>query len=212
MRQYSGKVMTQIRQNIHDYFDADALANLFFKKVFNPKTAQGFGLDIWGRIVARSRFLKIEADTENFGFTEGNANDDWYPFDDGVFYDRGGATKNFRLDDEVYRLLIMMKAYTNISRTTIPSINNVLSQIFADKGKVYVVDLGNMSIRIVFDFMPTAWERAVIESDVIPHPAGVMVEYQYLNADNNFGFEGSGFQPFNTKPFYSESTQTIEDE
>ena len=212
MRQYSGSVMNRIRENINAYFNADALMDLFFHNIYNPKTAVGIGLDIWGRIVARSRFLRIEVEAENFGFNEGDANGDWYPFNAGTFYGKEGATKNYRLDDEVYRLLIMMKAYTNLSRTTIPNINRIISTIFADQGKVYVVDIGDMTIRIVFDFMPNAYERAVIESDVIPHPAGVKVEYQYLNAEDNFGFDGSGFQPFNTKPFYSESTQTIEGE
>ncbi len=211
MKQYSGPVITKLIENIEAYFNSEAITQLFYEKIYNPKTAVGIGLDIWGEIVARSRFLKIEQAADNFGFQEGDANGDWFPFNDGTFFDVKGATKNFRLDDESYRLLILMKAFANISQTTIPNINNILSNIFKDKGRVYLVDLGNMTIRIVFEFTVSSYERAVIESDAIPHPGGVKVEFQYLNADNHFGFDGSGFQPFNTKPFYTGQAEEIKD-
>ena len=36
----------------------------FYTKVFNPLTAEGVGLDIWGRIVGASRYLTV--DNEDF--------------------------------------------------------------------------------------------------------------------------------------------------
>ena len=211
MRQYGDRetqpVINQLRDNIEAYFSTKAFENAFFDAVFNLKTCRGFGLDIWGRIVAQERFLKIEANVETLGFDEGDGNGDWYPFDDGTWFDGEGVTENYRLSDEMYRLLILMKAFANISQTTIPNLNKILMNIFGDRGQVYVVDTGNMEIKIAFGFQILPYEKAIMNSGAIPHPGGVKVTMQYLNPDDFFGFEGSGFQPLNQAPFFNQTKQ-----
>ena len=45
----------------------------FYESVFDPETAFGWGLDVWGRIVAIPRTLEVEAtDIKPFGFTGSN--------------------------------------------------------------------------------------------------------------------------------------------
>lgn len=210
MKQYSGPVMNKIRQNIEAYFSTKASTDAFFNTVFNPKTASGFGLDIWGRIVAQERFIKLDVDAENLGFDEGDANGDWYPFDDGTWFDGHGVTSNYRLSDQMYRLLVLMKAFANISQTTVPNLNRILMNIFGDRGRVHVIDTGNMELKIAFGFQLSPFEKAVMNSGIMPHPGGVMVTMQYINSDDFFGFAGSGFQPFNQKPFFNETQEEVQ--
>lgn len=208
MKQYSGPVMNQVRENIRAYFSTDAAFDAFYNIVFNVDTAKGFGLDIWGRIVAQERFIRIETEEEYFGFDE--ADNDWYPFNDGVFFDGTGATTNYRLSDDAYRLLIKMKAFANLAQTNIPSMNYMLMQLFGSQGRVYVQDLGNMAINIVFDSQPSVFQKGVLNSGVFPHPGGVHVTFQYMNPDDFFGFFGSGFQPLNQAPFFNQTKQEID--
>ena len=43
--------------------------DLLYRKLVNPRTAEGWGLDVWGRIVAIGRsFLAVDDDTPYFGF------------------------------------------------------------------------------------------------------------------------------------------------
>ena len=57
--------------NMNAYIDQTANFQAFYDFVWNVNTAQGFGLDIWGRIVDVSRNLKIIAPVTNFGFQDG---------------------------------------------------------------------------------------------------------------------------------------------
>ena len=47
--------ITQLINNMNAYIDPSADIDNFYNFVFNVETAQGFGLDIWGRIVNVSR-------------------------------------------------------------------------------------------------------------------------------------------------------------
>lgn len=204
MKQYSGAVITKLRENIEAYFSTKAFTDAFFNGVFNPLTAKGFGLDIWGRIVAAERYLKLDV-AENLGFDEGNQADDWFPFDDGTWYDGEAVNSNYRLGDDAFRLMVLMKAFANISQTNIPSLNRILMNIFGDRGQAYVVDLGGMAIKVVFNFAMSPYEKAIIQSGVFPHPGGVELTMQYINK-NIFGFHGSQLQPFNQAPFLGEKS------
>ena len=62
-----------IRALVDAYWEAlnpDADIDLIYKNMIDPDTAVGFGLDVWGRIVAIGREY-LAADEENiyFGFT-----------------------------------------------------------------------------------------------------------------------------------------------
>lgn len=207
MRQYSGKTMTEIRKRFRDYFDTEAAFNAYYEVAFNVATAKGVWLDVWGRIIGQTRFLKMTAEQQNFGFQEADEDPtrDNYPctFDNGTFFDTEGATYNYRLDDDSYRLLLRMKAFSNLAQPTIPALNMMLMTLFGSRGKVYTVDLGDMEIRVVFTFPLKSFEVAVLEAGVVPHPGGVHVNLQFLSGDQYFGFRGSEFQPFNVAPFYS---------
>ena len=92
------------------------------------------------------------------------------------------ADRKYVLSDNVYRKLILAKALANISSTTIFSLNKILNKLFPDRGRCYVQDLGDMSMKFVFEFKLLDYEVAIVEvSGVMPKPAGVsFTTTQYL--------------------------------
>lgn len=162
----------------------------FYNEVFNPKTAHGIGLDIWGRIVGAGRYLSVDNE-DFFGFYGSQLN----PFDQAPFF-VSGDTDHFRLDDEAFRTLIFLKAAANIGNATLPGIKEVLTALFDEP--VLVMNIGEMKVRIVFTFYLTAYQRALFaEYGILNLGGGVGFEYYQIEPQNTFGFNGSGLQPFN---------------
>jgi hypothetical protein len=195
--------ITQLIQNMNTYIDPRTDFDNFYDFVWNVETAQGFGLDIWGRIVNISRELQIPVDGPYLGFQE--AGDSAYPFNQGVFYSGAQETQTFILADDAYRQLILVKALANISSTNAPSINQLLQNLFIDRGRCYVNDTGDMTIRYTFEFTLTPSEYAIVtQSGAFPRPAGVLATY-FNNDLPLFGFAeaGSSASPFNVGVFYN---------
>lgn len=189
----------QLIRNMNTYIDPRADIDNFYNFVWNVNTAQGFGLDIWGRIVNISRSLQVPADQDFFGFQTGI--DDWEPFNQAPFFDRNNtATQTYLLGDDAYRQLILVKALANISATTAPSLNQLLQNLFANRGRCYVNDLGNMQLRYTFEFLLTPLELAIMtQSGAVPRPSGVSAII-FTTEMPVFGFAIDD-EPFNQAPF-----------
>lgn len=174
----------------------------FFGLIWNVDTAEGYGLDVWGRIVGVSRVLSLPSGSY-LGFEE---EPDFDPFNQSPFYDGNASTSNYYLQDQAYRRLILAKAFANITDGSIPSLNTLLIFLFERVGRafsgpafgfeespdgepfgqapfsgggsaanVYVADDGGMTMRYVFGFVPTPVELAIVEqSGVLPKPVGVL--------------------------------------
>lgn len=204
MKQYAASpVIQKLIEDRRGYFNTgwqDQVYNI----VWNVDTAQGFGLDIWGRIVVIGRQLQIP-NTEYFGFSTGVSPESWNPFDQESFYSGEGETETFTLADPAYRVLILAKALSNISATDSHSLNNVLQQLFPGRGRAWVNDLGGMSMRFVFEFDLESWEMAVLTNgNVMPRPAGVLA-YIFQVPSDTFGFSEAGDGlPFDDGTFLSE--------
>lgn len=140
--------------------------------VWDIASAEGFGLDILGRIVGVARALYVS--TEDYlGFSQSS---DAVPFGQGVFYAAYRLTPNFNLSDDAYRRLILAKAALNITDCAIPSINKVLMFLFPDYGNVYVRDNRDMTMTYVFGAAVSKLDYAIItQSGALPRPAGVSV-------------------------------------
>ena len=165
-----GQLVANMNENIDPRADFDA----FYDYIWNVNTAQYFGLDIWGRIVNIGRELQIPDVPLYFGFDE--AYPDFYPFDEQPFYNGVTATKTYVLGDTAYRKLVLLKALTNISATTITSLNQLLQNYFADRGRCYVVETGVMQGTYAFEFLLDPVEFAIMtQSKAIPRPAGVVI-------------------------------------
>lgn len=187
---------------IYQHYDIQSVIDNFYDVVFNLYTAKGFGLDIWGRIVGVARYLNVKSQNKYFGFE--TPNNSFAPFNVAPFRNGEPKTCTYRLDDNAYRKLILVKAMGNIARPNAPTINRMLQFLF-DKRRCYALDLGNMAMRYVFAFYLQPYERAIIESEYFPRPAGVRVEILEVPEPNIFGFRegGASYAPFNQGTFYN---------
>ncbi|MCM1513241.1 MAG: DUF2612 domain-containing protein [Oxalobacter formigenes] len=194
--------LSQLVDFVYQHYDAQAVIDKFYEIVVNIDTAKGFGLDIWGRIVGVGRYLTVTPQNKNFGFN--TPNNSFTPFNVAPFRNGEPVTDTYRLNDNAYRKLIFVKAMANIVRPNAPAINNILQYLFDGK-RCYVLDLGNMAMRYVFAFYLQPYERAIIESEYFPRPAGVRVEILEIPEPNIFGFHegGESCAPFNQGTFYN---------
>lgn len=126
--------------SIDEWISPDALLEEFYDKILNLLTAEGHGLDIWGRIVGVSRTLRVGIGSY-FGFGEAT---DRTGFNQSPFYDGQVTTYAVDLTDEQYRLLIFAKAALNITDSSIPAINRILLNLFLGRGNCYVTDGRNV--------------------------------------------------------------------
>ena len=160
----------------------------FYSVVWNIDTAQGVWLDMWGVWVGVGRFLNIPSLSTFFGFDYAGAGN----FDRSVFYEEGNTTNNYALTDAVYRRLILLKAFANISDCSIATLNKILTTFFEGR-RAYAIDNENMTITLNFEFTLLAWEKAIIEqSGVFPKPAGVRFIYTNYIPAKMFSFDGAG--------------------
>lgn len=166
-------ILTTLVTDMAQYLDPTADFDSFFDLIWNVESAQGYGLDVWGRIVGVNRTLNIPNSDIYFGFQE--AGDPQYePFNQAPFFSGQPTTSNFDLSDSSFRTLIFLKALTNITDGAIPSINQMLLNLFPGRGNCYVVDNFDMTMTLVFEFTLSAVELAIVEtSGALPKPVGV---------------------------------------
>lgn len=170
-------VLMNVIASFAQAIDQKASIDAFYDKLWNIATAEGYGLDVWGRIVVINRTLQVN--TRYFGFEEGLP--DYDPFNVSPFYSGGGITTSVALSDSAYRVLILAKALHNICFGSIPGINAILQLLFPNRGPCYVTDNNDMTMTYTFGFIPTPVELAIIEtSNVLPRPTGVAVKFSIL--------------------------------
>lgn len=164
-------IITTLILNFFAYVDQTRNINDFFNKIRNLDSAEGYGLDVWGRIVGVDRVLKIVAGPRYFGFEEGLP--DYDPFNTSPFYSGQALTQNYALSDAGFKTLILAKAFFNICDGSIPSINAMLRMLFGVR-KCYVTDEGGMAMTYTFEFALSPLEVAIVtNSGVLPRPVGV---------------------------------------
>lgn len=150
----------------------------FYDWIWNVKTARGYGLDVWGRIVGVGRVLQVPIG-QYFGFAEAGITAS--PFNQDSFYNGEVLTNNYSLTDDAYRKLIYAKALANISDSSIPTINRILRILFPNRGNCYCTDGQNMTMTYTFKFVLTSVEKAIVsQTGVLPKPAGVALSFSYL--------------------------------
>lgn len=157
------------------WFSASANLENFYNLIWNIETAEGYGLDVWGRIVGVGRVLEI-SNSSWLGFEEAGDATVETPFNVAPFYAGAGTTNNFALTDAAYLQLILAKAAYNITDGSIPAINAILMTLFGASGQCWCTDGQNMTMTMTytFDFTPSPVQLAIIEqSGVLPRPPGV---------------------------------------
>lgn len=190
-----------IRALVDAYWEAlnpDADIDLIYKNMIDPDTAVGFGLDVWGRIVAIGREY-LAADEENiyFGFNPNSSiNSRLDTFDNAPFFKK--IDGKVRLADPAYRTYIFIKAMINIGDCSLASINRMLKLMFPN-AEIYCLHVDTMVLRLVIrSELAAADKQALLNLPWLP--AGVGLEmYQIITP--TFGFNGSGLKPFNQGTF-----------
>lgn len=196
-------ILTQLIVNLAQYVDQTKNLDDFYDLIWNVDTAQGHGLDVWGRIVDVSRTLQVPAGFY-FGFSEASSGGGVDGFGSASLYAGATLTQNFNLTDPPYRKLIFAKALTNITDCSVPAINQILLNLFPNRGNCYVAEgypfdgmffgfkeaidcqpfnqapfFSNspqppMSMTYVFEFALSPVEMAIVsQSGAIPKPTGV---------------------------------------
>ena len=165
-------ILTRLIENMDAYLDPTINFQNFFDQVFNVDTAIGHGLDVWGRIVGVSRVLSVPSSDEYLGFEEALPGSE--PFNQAPFFSGQQVTNNFILTDNAYRTLIFVKALANICDGSIPAINQILLNLFPNRGNCFVVDNLDMTMAYKFEFVLSALELAIIaQSGALPKSTGV---------------------------------------
>lgn len=172
-------ILTQLISNFFQYIDPTQSLDAFFDFVLNVDTAQGEGLNIWGRIVGVTRVLNI-ASGDFFGMT-GPTGASGDPYNVSPFFSGSSPlTNNYALTDSAFRTLIFAKALANISDGSIKSINQILINLFPGRGNAYVIDNEDMTLVYRFEFTPTPVELAIVgQSGVLPKPVGVLASISH---------------------------------
>ena len=174
--------------------------DLLYKKLVNPRTAEGWGLDIWGRIVAIGRsYLAVEDDTPYFGFDPPGdvVNPRLDNFGNAPFYKQ--VLGKVRLGDTAFRTYVFLKALINISNSSLASLNRMVKLLFPD-AEIQVLHTGTMVLRILILTALSSSDKAALDN--LPWlPAGVGLEmYQVITP--TFGFAGAPeLQNFNNGSF-----------
>ena len=183
-------VIRMLIDRINFRIDPEADIKPFYDGIFNIYTAEGEGLDNWGRILGVGRLLALDA--EDFLGFDGSL---LQPFEQQPFY-FPALTNNYHLNDAVYRQILLYKAAANIASADLATLNRLLTAALGNHG-AYVLEAGVMTIRFVFEYALTPYERALMRLDFVPpRPAGVGYEWLEAPPESTFGFAGSYLQPF----------------
>lgn len=182
---------------LNDLFNNASTIEDWFNVVYNLNTAEGFGLDIWGKILNQGR---------QFSYNDNGTTVNVYLGGEQTI---DGITYDAQFMEERYRDVLFLKALSNISNCTIASMNNLLQFYYKNRGGVYVLEYNPMEIRYVFEFYVSNLEKAIFTTGIMPKPTGVGVSFEFLQLGEFFGFFVNGlsatnqpYTPFDNKPFY----------
>lgn len=182
----------------------------FYTEIFDLDTCNDWGLHIWGVIVQAPRAIFLLPD-DFFGFRKTG----FSPFNNDPFYNGQVSNNQIVLEREAYRALIYFKAMANIMSTRTPEMLKVLRKFFeirGYKGQVSIFETGTMEISIRVGFTLNEIDRAILRIYwPFIRPGGVDMKIHEIDADNTFGFYGTGYQPFNQGVFYNGSVTRITD-
>lgn len=186
-------------QAFWDCLNPDADIQSIYDNMVNPDTAVGFGLDVWGRIVAIGReYVSIDENSKYLGFnpSPGVTNSRLDSFNNAPFYST--VNGKIRLNDTAYRTYIFIKAMINIGISTLAEINQMLHVMFPDTN-ICCIHVDTMTLRLVVQGNITEADKTALMN--LPWlPAGVQLQLYHVITPT-FGFNGSGLMPFNQGTF-----------
>lgn len=162
--------------------------------VFDLRTANDFGLNVWSIILNQPLFVNRGPDDKpTWGFGEFYVN-----FTRGNF--SSGTGSSHVIGTEAARVLLRLRYYQMIGTSTVPAINRMLADVFAAYGPAYLVDNLDMTQLYVFQF-PLSSDLIYLFNnfDILPRPAGVKSSYR-VTVNESWGF-GPDHGPFDLSNF-----------
>ncbi|WP_392430507.1 DUF2612 domain-containing protein [Edwardsiella piscicida] len=203
LTQYSAsQSLLSIIDTFNQAVSLDDFTDEFIDRVWDLTTCETFGLDMWGKVVGASRYIKAAIDSDSFGFSEADDGGGYpSPFNDQPFFAGIQETETVRLSNNAYRTLIFCKAFSNISIATIPDVNRFLAMLFKGRGRCYCVNYRQMTMGITFEFPLEPFEISILQNyEVTPIPSGVLLRINQV-VPPYFGFTEEAY-PFNDGTFY----------
>lgn len=156
--------------------------------VFDLRTANQFGLAVWGYILGLKLYVNTPPDAGQpvVGFNDPS----FANFDNGNFGSTTGSS--YLLPVATQRIALQLRYAQLTGSGTVPETNRLLARVFGGLGAAYLLDYGNMHQQYVFDFPLTADLIYLFNNyDVLPRPAGV--ESHYIDGTLTY----FGFNSFN---------------
>ena len=176
--------LVQLVENYLTYIDQNANVNAFFDMMWNINTAEGYGLDVWGRIVGVERTQEVTEPKFSYFFGFSEPVDPYITgFGQAQFYLNGSTSggiivTTYTLTDAEFRTLILAKAAANISDGSVRAMNQILISLFPGRGRCYVRDNLDMTLTYVFEFELTPAELVTVQqSGVLPRPTGISTSF-----------------------------------
>lgn len=198
--QYSASpIIHALIKGFNDLENADPDIKLLFEKMVDPDTAEGVGLDVWGRIVALERGLTPIDDMQKFiGFKPlaGITTTRLDSFNNAIFYNTQSG--NVRLADSAYKTYIFIKAMINIGTSSLADINRMI-RVLMPKSNIKVIRSYAMELRILVLGKLDPYEyRALLALPWVPTGVGLNL---YHIETPTLGFKGQGLETFNNGTF-----------
>ena len=192
-------ILLSIIKSLNTAIDTRVDIKRFYNNIWDIDTANGYGLDIWGVILGINRFFKVIEQGDFIGFENG-----FNTFNNAIWYTGNNGVKMHKMDDESYRNILKLKAISNIIYATIPNINKFLSEMFKNRGRVYLEKVDTMHLCYIFEFSLTPIEVSILKSgNILPRPSGVLIDFKVIDKEAvNFGFIESELNTFDNGVFY----------
>lgn len=192
--------------------DPTAEIQQFYDDIFNFETAKDYGLDIWGVIVATTRYLDVERGkffgyytSENSSRYDPETYKSFYTYDQQPFFYNRGTTTYFKLSTASWRMVLKTKMFINISDSTLPSLKQFVRMIFTKTDgtediRNTVINNGTMAVR--FLIYNSTEDRVAILKQYAQFATGAGISTSYgIVPESYFGFAGTDAVPFGQAEF-----------
>lgn len=169
------------------------LINHCINDVYNLKTAKGYGLDMWGKLLGFPRYLPTKEAPENIK-PENNA----LSFNEKTFYKVQfgyvdlDAFTYLRLADDMYKVMLNCVLLKTTTDCSLESINAYCKHLFTQMGgSAFIRDSEDMEFTyFIFRFKMPDWFKYIIDNyDILPRAAGVGMKY-FESEAYYIGFKG----------------------
>lgn len=192
------RLVTQFREstNLRNYIsslliDSESLEAAFIQllDLRNLDTATGISLDIIGEIVGQPRLISDFAAFTFFGYKHkdfppasnvGGYGDLTDPSKGAPYLSTGSSpTGSFLLSDETYRIVIRSRIQKNISTGTVENLIEVIKILFDDIEPIKITEGVEAEYTVEFGRDLSSTEINLVDSGILPKPAGVSVIYNF---------------------------------